>query len=293
MRPAFAEIVDYAGTFPPASCTISDAVRQYDAYRRSSERWMLGRFVVAAIALQYFAQAVTDAGVLIDPADPWRLSVVLGALIPAELALVAAFQAEWEERGILADTVEFKVGSVGQALVVGDLIPHSFRRFFEVPHREPYRELVRAIGSVGAMVKYRTGGMAPDRFPAAEDFTRFLMAVVDENVPFKATAGLHHPYRGVYPISYAEDAPMQAMFGFVNVLLATAELARGGEGETAEAILLEPEAKSIVRGTDFIRWRDVGYSADELAKAHQRYFLGFGSCSFREPYDQLGLGAVA
>lgn len=293
MRAAFTEIVDYAGLFPPASCAMADAARQYDIYRRSPDRWMLGRFVVAAIRLQELAAAIEGGGIVIDPADPWRLSVVMGALVPAELALIAAFQGAWESRGVLADSIEIRVGSVGQAITVGEQIPRSFRRYFEVPGTGPYRDLVGAIGAVGAFAKIRTGGTTPELFPAAEDVTTFLMAAVRHKVPFKATAGLHHPFRGSYPISYAAQAEAQRMYGFVNLLVATAELVRGGEGETAEAILDDADRQAFVLDASGCSWRGERYTASELATAHQQYFLGFGSCSFREPFDELGLDHAA
>lgn len=291
MRAPFAEIVDYAGLFPPASCSMADAARQYEVYRRSGDRWMLGRFVVAATRLQELGEAIDAGGMVIDVADPWRLSVGMGAHVPAELARIAAFQAAWEPRGVLADAIEYKVASVGQVLALGEQIPPVFRRYFEVPQVGPYRDLVGAIGQVGAFAKLRTGGMSADLFPAANEVTRFLLAVVKQGVPFKATAGLHHPFRGQYPISYAHDAERQVMYGFVNLLLATAELLRGGEGETAQAILEEDDRSAMTQDANGITWRREHYTEAELTVAHQRFFVGFGSCSFREPIDELGLAA--
>ena len=85
----------------------------------------------------------TPAGSRSTPADPWRLSVVMGALVPAELAHIAAFQAAWEPRGVLADSIEYRVASVGQVIALGDQIPHRFRRYFEVPQVGPYRRTGR------------------------------------------------------------------------------------------------------------------------------------------------------
>ncbi len=293
MRAAFAQIVDYAGLFPPASCSMADAVRQYDLYRRSADQWMLGRFVVAATRLQELGSAIDTGGIVIDPADPWPLSVVMGAHVPAELALIAAFQSEWESRGILADSIEYKVSSVGQVRTLGEQIPRSFRRYFEVPQVGPYGDLVGAIREVGALAKVRTGGTTAQLFPAAVDLTAFLLTAVKRDVPFKATAGLHHPFRGSYPLTYLPDAERQLMYGFVNVLVATTELMRGGEGETAEAILTEAERAAFAWRDDAIVWHGEQYPAADLASAHERFFLGFGSCSFREPVDELGFGRAA
>lgn len=291
MRAAFAGIVDYAGLFPPASCSMDDAVRHYDVYRRSDKRWMLGRFVVAAIRLQELAAAIRELAIITDRRDPWQLAVVMGANVPAELARIAAFQAEWEALGVNADTIEYRVSTPGQVMTLGEQIPQSFRRYFEVPQAGPYRELVAMIGDVGAFAKIRTGGTTPEMFPAAEELTKFLIAVVKHGVRFKATAGLHHPFRGLYPLTYARDAEPHLMYGFVSLLLATAELARGGEGETAQLILEEEDRTAFQREPDAITWRDQRYTSDELAVAHERFFTGFGSCSFREPMDEFGVAA--
>ena len=293
MRAALVEIVDYAGLFPPASCSMADAVRQYDVYRRSPDRLLLGRFVVAATRLQELGLAIETGAIPIDAEVPWRLSVVMGAHVPAELARIAAFQAAWEARGVLADAIEYKVSSVGQLRTLSEQSPHRFRRYFEVPMVGPYRDLVGAIGEAGALAKVRTGGTTPDLVPAAVDLTTFLLAVVRHGVPFKATAGLHHPFRGSYPLTYAPDAERQLMHGFVNLLVATTELVRGGEGETAQRILEEDDPGAFVRDADGITWRGERYTMADLATAHARFFVSFGSCSFREPVDELGLGRAA
>jgi hypothetical protein len=291
MRAAFAQIVDYAGLFPPASCSMADAVRQYDTYRKSGDGWMLGRFVVAAMRLQEFAAAIAEGGVVIERTDPWHLSVVMGVHVPGELARIAAFGAEWEERGVFASAVELKVTSVGQVQVVGEQIPRAFVRYFEVPQRGPYDALLEAIVNAGARAKLRTGGTSPGLFPESDVVARFLVAATGCDVPFKATAGLHHPWRGDYPITYAADAPRERMHGFVNVLVATAEAIRSGDTRTVRAIVDESDRVAFAPSADGITWRDREYSVAELTTAHERGFVGFGSCSFREPVDELGLAA--
>ena len=46
LRALLANLIDYAGLFPPAGLSMDVAVRKYDAYRRGPYAWMLGRFVV-------------------------------------------------------------------------------------------------------------------------------------------------------------------------------------------------------------------------------------------------------
>ena len=161
MRAAFAEIVDYAGLFPPASCAMADAARQYDVYRRSADRWLLGRFVVAATRLQELGLAIETGGISIDAGDPWRLSVVMGAHVPAELARIAAFQAAWEPRGVLADSIEYKVSSVGQVRTLGEQIPREVAEMKLRIENEVVKE-----GHIERNVKLGRGGIREIEFVA-------------------------------------------------------------------------------------------------------------------------------
>ena len=293
MRDVFSELIDYAGLFPPATCTMAEAVRNYHAYRISGDRWMLGTFVVAAARLEELSAVLEVEQVPLPAADPWRVSVVMGVNIPAELERIADFQAAWEGRGVAVVAIEYKVASPGQVLAISEQIPATYRRYFEVPIEGPYRQLLGAIRRAGALAKVRTGGTTPELFPTAEQLTRFLLAATRQRVAFKATAGLHHPIRGEFPLTYAPDAPRHVMYGFVNVLLATAELAREGEGETAQAILEDDDPAHFLRAPDAMVWCDTRYRTDELLAVRAELFLGFGSCSFREPVDELQLGGRA
>ncbi|MEO5798391.1 MAG: hypothetical protein ABIZ70_14135 [Gemmatimonadales bacterium] len=293
MRTVFRGIVDYAGLFPPASLGMAESILHFEQYRRSPDRAMLGRFVVAASRLAEFGEEFLRLGLVADPADPWRLAAVTGAILPTEMQRVHAFKAVWDARGVIVDAIEHRVANVGQITVIDEDVPATFVRFLEVPSEGPYGPLVKAIGAIGAFAKIRTGGTSPELFPAPEALTQFLIACTVHHVPFKATAGLHHPFRGSFPLTYEPRSDRFVMYGFVNVLLATAELMRGGEGETAQQILEEEEPSAFASSTDAIAWRDTRYSTEELFQVRRELFLGFGSCSFREPVDELRALAVA
>ena len=96
-----AELVDYAGLFPPAALSMEDAVRNYAAYRASAHRAMLGRFVVPAAQLEEFVEAASGVP---NGEGPWPLSVLAGAQDGEALAaFVAAHGDRWR-----IDTVEAK-----------------------------------------------------------------------------------------------------------------------------------------------------------------------------------------
>ena len=74
----------------------------------------------------------------------------------------------------------------------------------------------------------RTGGLTPDAFPACGRPGALSVALRRRDVPFKATAGLHHPVRSMQRCTYEADSPTALMHGFVNVFLAAALLWHGG-----------------------------------------------------------------
>ncbi len=293
MQSAFAAIVDYAGLFPPASSGMEEAVANYASYRHGPDRWMLGRFVVAASRLPELTEAVAALDSPPDATDRWGLSVVLGAHLPHEVERVQQFTASVGGLGLGVEAVEAKVSTPGEATVTGAALATLGETYLEVPHQSSYGELAQAIAGAGAFAKIRTGGTTPDAFPTAQQLTRFLIAVTRIRLPFKATAGLHHPWRGRYRLTYASDSPQHLMFGFVNLLMATAVLRAGGDGETAQAILEEDDPDAFVRSADALAWRDERVSLADLTAARLEGFRGFGSCSFREPVDELSQGVGA
>ena len=48
LRALLERLIDYAGTFPPATLTRDEAIANYRRYRAGEHSWMLGRLVVSA-----------------------------------------------------------------------------------------------------------------------------------------------------------------------------------------------------------------------------------------------------
>jgi hypothetical protein len=280
LRALVAGVVDYAGLFPPAALSMEEAVAGYAEYRTSADAWALGRFVVPAGRLEEISAAAARHATA--PDVPWRLSVLIGDDAPADMARIRAFNAAHAGR-LLADVAELKVSSLG-ALGARDA---ELTWFVELPIAEDPRDSLRALKRAGARAKVRTGGVTADAFPDSQKLARFIARCAELGVPFKATAGLHHPLRGEQKLTYEQDAPSATMFGFVNVFLAGA-FALAGMGEPHLAQLLdERDVAAIVFGDDCVRWREHSIGLDALRRARASFALSFGSCSFREPIDDL------
>lgn len=280
-------VVDYAGLFPPARLSMRDAVLAYADYRKSPDAWMLGRFVVPASRLEEFDEAGAD--VLPSHASAsWALSALVGADIELDAHSIERFNTRHRDLGrgaVHIDTVELKATRADEVRAAAAVLD-GFDTFVEVEVTEDPTPIISVIGDVGAKAKIRTGGLTPDAIPGPRHVLRFLRGCLDFEVGFKATAGLHHPLRAEYPLTYEPHAPRAVLYGFLNVFL-TAALLRAGLDDSAALVLLDERDPAAIQWEgDRIAWRE--FSVDVASVRETRHAAAaFGSCSFREPVDEL------
>ena len=230
-------LIDHAALFPPASMSLPEALEEDRQARGSEYSWMLGRFVVPAAKLAEL------------PADRPALSVVLGGLDDVGLVDGA--------KGV--EAVELVLSGprppAGQLVAThGALRQLGVETYFELVLDESWRDSVpAAIGAItalGGRVKLRCGGAS---VPSIEQVALVIACCREAGVPFKATAGLHHPVR------------RGDEHGFLNLLAAaTAPPGR------LEAVLAETDGAAL-----------------DPSDEGRAVFTGFGSCSWREPVDGL------
>lgn len=284
MRALLRRVVDYAGLFPPAALSMPDAVTRYAAHLRSADAWMLGRFVLPVERLDELADVANPSRN--EGGEPWRLSALIGAQSEAAGPTIRAFNARHRGR-ILVDVVECQPMPAGRVAGAIGALPGELRIFVEVPIVADPRDMLAEIGQAGAWAKMRTGGVTMESLPASRDVARFIARAAELKVPFKATAGLHHPFTGVFPLTYAEDAPRGRMFGFVN-LFAAAVFAQQNASEALLMKLLEDDdPHAFTFDNDVLRRRDLTANARQIASARSSLGVSFGSCSFDEPVDGL------
>jgi hypothetical protein len=289
IRTLLTESIDYAGLFPPAGLDMTAVVENYARYRREPAAWALGRLVVPVSRLCEFEAAAAKPFPENPTVQPWRLALLAGPDLAGDLKMTAEFNRRHSQPGAapLADTIEVKASSVPGIEDIMHRIPRTLQAYVEVPIDRDPRDLLAAVRRLGGRAKVRTGGVTGDAFPTTNDLIRFLRGCVYAGLPFKATAGLHHPLRAEYRLTYAPDSPAGVMFGFLNLFLATAFL-RAGMEETDAAELLEegsPENFQIDEGG--IAWKNHRLDLDALRDARRFGVVSFGSCSFAEPIGEL------
>jgi len=301
MNPAAAAlvggVVDYAGLFPPAALPMADAVQAYARYLDDPARAMLGRFVVPVSRLREFEEGAVPLLPRGTGSMPWRLSALTGVDVTADIDLALRFNCRhWEGSEVghaVIDALELKVSTAVEIEAAMSMMPKQIAAYFEIPIAADPAPLVDALRRSGGFAKARTGGVTVDAFPAPADVARFMVRCRDAGVAFKLTAGLHHPLRGDYRLTYADGAPHGTMFGFVNAL-AAAMLAWRGHPEADLVAVLESRDPAFVRiDGDAIVVDGERLTAAMIDDARRATLHSFGSCSFREPADELpavGLG---
>jgi hypothetical protein len=278
LRALLASRIDYAGLFPPAALSMDDAVASYAAYRVGDDAWALARFIVPAVRLDEFTVSLEAQPF----GAPWPVAVLAQT---SDADALRAFNTRLRGRALI-DTVESRATCVDEIEALTPLATLG-PVYVELPVHEDPEPLISALAAHGLRAKIRTGGVTSGSFPPAAEVARFLVACARHDVPCKATAGLHHPLRGEYPLTYEPRAALGTMFGYLNVLLA-ASWARRGLPHADLTALLDERASSAFQVTAAgVTWRGHTLLVDDLTADRARGAVSFGSCSFREPLDDL------
>jgi hypothetical protein len=284
-------LIDYAGLFPPAKLDMASTVATYDHYLRSEHGWMLGRLIVPVNRLEEFDQ---HAAALLprqasDEVDLWQISALTAAAGTPEfahdLARIEQFNQDHERKDAgraIIDVIEARADAPQAIDAALEMLSDDLFPFFELPIDRDPRGLLAALADGQAGAKVRTGGVTADLYPSPENLARFIHACAAGNVPFKATAGMHHPLR------HFSDALKVHEFGFLNVFIAgclamTNELSQ----QEIRAILDAQTLDAFVIDEQGIGWQSHRIDADDVEDVREEFAISFGSCSFDEPLEDL------
>jgi len=285
VRVAFGSLIDYAGLFPPAQLPLERARVEYEAARAGPYAWMLGRFVIPAASLPLQDRFDAAFSAIVDPSvDALDRVAQLrgsGANIAALEIPLAKSVSQFRER-LSRDEILDVVGALEADITVAGL--RAIPAYLEIPRAQPWRgsvaETLDAIARVGLGAKLRCGGAVAEAFPSVDEVATFIAAAQAAGVAFKATAGLHHPVR------HRDAASGFVMHGFLN-LLAAAALASRVTGDTLERIVAEEDPAAFRFDEESFLWRDQRVDLGALERTRAEFFVGYGSCSFSEPVDDL------
>jgi hypothetical protein len=298
LRALLSGIVDYAGLFPPARLQLPEALANYVRDRASADAWMLGRFVCPASRLGELAavEGLFRVGPPLTISALGRGGTTAEEFLDGLRADLAAIAARRQRHGdrVVIDVLELRLPNVlygctaiDGAAVLTRSVPGPMSLFFETlsPDRETLQSLVQSIRAAfsgrPAGFKFRTGGLEPSAFPSSDQIAFALWVCIAEKMPFKATAGLHHPFPRF-------DSGIGArMHGFINLFTAGVLIHARAIGAGRATAILEDENPVNFRFTDAgLEWQGLTASTEEIVRARQAV-LSFGCCSFDEPREDL------
>lgn len=285
-RALLERLIDDAGLFPPAQLPMRAAFRAHLRHGESAYAFLGGRFVVRASQIDELL-AVRDATQAVE------LSVILDA--DTDVHRVAALRAPGTtvssletplEAATNPDTLQRLLTQIADAWGGDDVTlwcEPAFSWNWVTPIDTTLGALAAARASAPPNVtigaKLRCGGLTLEAAPSVDDLAAFVVAAQQHGVPWKATAGLHHPVRGAYE--------GRAMHGFLNLFVAGVLLHAGVlSADGVAAVIAEHHPRAFVVDPAHVAWRDVGVNAATVAAARE-HCVAFGSCSFDEPVDGL------
>lgn len=291
-------LIDYAGLFPPAKLGMNEAVTNFARDLAGEDAFALNKFICTASRLE----ELSEQGRMLMPGtyatsgyremalqnEPWAISVVGDRPLEETLDMIDAFDAQHadEDRGLAkVRSLEIRGTDSQQIDEAIEAIPEDLSAFIEIPLDVDFRGMIAALaGNPGIGAKVRCGGIEPAMIPSTERVAAFILACAAADVPFKATAGLHHPVRGEQDLTYDAEPPRAVMHGFLNVFLgASLARVRRLKADQLTTILEETDPGAFVLTEDAAGWRDLTIDRTQLARCRESFCLGYGSCSFTEP----------
>lgn len=288
----FAALIDYAGLYPPSSLDMAGAVSGYRAARRSGESWIAGRFLCPASRLEELASVLVRSMEAGERA--WPIAVTFDLDPGQSAAAAAAFHAEMEPAAAV-QLAEAAIPPGSQASAVASLfttmssINDTVVPFLEVPRDGAVPPTIEAIAAAVAAslrpggAKLRCGGLTPADFPSTHEVAEFILECAGGELPFKTTAGLHHPIR------HRDDELGVMRHGFVNLLTAAAAARAGAGLLTVEAIIADTDPAAFDLSFGSVAWRGERLGTDDIEATRRHLFVAYGSCDFDEPVHDLAV----
>ena len=313
LRALLAGAIDFAGMFPPAALSLEQALVKYRQHRSGPEAWIVGRFVCPGTQLDELASRF-------HPEPHSSVTTIIpdgktAAALKGNLEGVSKLAMRFPDAGAL-DTLEFRwvpePPQSGGSTTLSDFAIDAARTivdcqifpatmFFEPPLREAHiteqawqqlmRDCVQKLAAYKgttcaihcpAGFKVRCGGAGRSAIPSSADIAPVICACRDARVFWKATAGLHHPFRHIEPELGVH------VHGFINLLTAAvmADVHRL-EPAQVQAILEDDDPWHFHFTNEALTWHDLSVTVPQIAGGRDRALRSFGSCSIDEPWQDL------
>lgn len=268
------QIIDYAGTFPPASLTPEEAVSNYFEFMDNDEGWIVENLAWRVVDLKTLADLLGNRAVGVAaigrPSADWPEWQAAREADAKDMSVFLGVSAEAQIQTYECAAPPLSHFSAGIASL------KSYRDetdvYFELPwDRDVSDELAMMAEGEWLSAKFRCGGNA---IPSPTQLATVLKECIDLELPFKLTAGLHEPI--------AHDG----QHGFLNVFAAIGMryLEDSSINEMARILADDNPLSFSITGAFAYRGRE--FSEEDLEDLRS-FFITFGSCSVDEPLAGL------
>lgn len=314
------KLIDYAGLFPPAKLEMDAAVRNYARYRDSKYNWILSHFICPAARLPeldaYFPELFDTDRLLPISALIRRAESQDNYFenIESDVKEIAAFLDAHENQAtvnileccfppdIYHDLTALSVSAFLNRfadIVNTSRIP-AVTSFFEMDLKMIRADSLKIVAEMMAEfnnrghlkqesggcervgLKLRCGGETAQVFPSSRQVADVLVSCYKNAVPFKATAGLHHP------LHHHNEGVHTRMHGFLNIFGAALLLHEYGWKSEQVQQMVEDETAANFRFQDNkFAWREWEITGEKIRKIRENTVISFGSCSFEEPLEDF------
>lgn len=268
-------LFDYAGAFPPASLSVPEAEAAYDGFASRPFATWVDRLCVPAAKL---AELQNPRNVSVIGTRPATMADWEECLAADATAMHGVFVRHPD--AIVAYETSFPPDAI-YPKCLQDLRSFNEVDVFAEIHRDG--DLADAMAVLAEQdnvyAKFRTGGVHEGDVPPVKKLAQFLYLCVSLDVPFKLTAGLHHPLRSM--------GEHEVEHGFINVLATTAFGLRHDLTAREMVPLLEAgEAHRWEWRRNRLTFEDLSIDVADAEEA-RALFCSIGSCSIEEPFQGM------
>jgi len=275
-------IIDYAGLFPPAEHNLEEAITNYNKYLHSPDSWILSKFIIPASLLNSVPPALNEKILTANGS----YSVIISNT--EDIESIIKYKNIYKKTFISALEIKPNVNLdnlSNKIKFIKNEVNKDIEIYFE-SNTNPDRRLIEQIkelrkNGMNAGYKLRTGGVTQDAFPSPEIVASVIKLCAENKIPFKATAGLHHPF------THFSSDMNTGMYGFINIFSAGMFAIKYNPDEKELTDIITDENPGNFFFEDNLKRGDYELSSEEIRHIRRDYFISFGSCSFDEPREDL------
>ena len=273
----FTGLVDDAAMFPPGNASAERAVTEHGEHRTAWYADLIGPLVVPDTALVQVGRLAGDEAIAVSVVNTGGAGglTALARRAVAGINIVAVDSA-------LRDLDDL-AGNAGRVVAAAaELDPH-IAVFVELPFAPGWVRAVEEVEAAGLYGKIRTGGVEPDAFPTAAQLAEQLSILVEADLSFKATAGLHRAWPSTGRNDRGDPLPQH---GFLTLMMALDALIDGADTVEAEAQLRIDDRDRIAAA--------IGTWDETSQQRVRRRLRSFGCCGVSDPVtDLVDLGLLS